>query len=127
MTDTEQSIIITNNPMARDKFSSKYDVIFVDGSLMDVLTTVRDRVHQGHRLLTHPLSGSVKPNETPYKTVLISKVNGKNIDMDSLTIIENSIHTAEKLLKDKGTPKWTDKLLDDFSLIDFDLIYHAIN
>lgn len=34
---------------------------------------VRDRIHEGHLLLSHPLSGSVKPNETPYKSVMIVK------------------------------------------------------
>lgn len=123
----EQSIIITNNIMVLEQLKNKYEIVYMECSLMDVLKAVRDRIHGGARLLTHPLSGSIKPNETPYKTVLISKSNGKTIDVDSLEIIENSIHTAEKLIGQRGTPKWTEKLLEDFRLIDFDLIYHAIN
>lgn len=121
----EPAIAITNNKMVLDELGSSMEVLYTEGTLMDVLILSRDYVHKGYRLLTHPLSGSVKPNETPYKTVLISKTNGKTIDMESLSIIESSIHTSEKLLKDKGTPKWSQKLLEDFRLIDFDLIMSA--
>lgn len=123
----EPLIIITNNPMVMNKMSNKLESVFIDGTLMDVLKHVRDYVHKGHSLLTHPLSGSIKPNVTPYKTVLISYINGKTIDIESLSIIESSIHTAEKLMQLKEIPKWSEKILDDFSLIDYDLIYHAIN
>ena len=65
-------IIITNNSMVRDELSANYQVEYEDISYEDVLRKVRDRVYAGHKLLTHPLSGSVKPNETPYKSVMIS-------------------------------------------------------
>lgn len=123
----EPAIAVTNNDMVRENLARRLDIMFVEGGLMDVLLLVRDHIHKGYKLLTHPLSGSVKPNETPFKTVLISKACGKTIDMDSLMLIENSIQTAEKLLRDRKTPLWTEKLRADFSLIDYDLIYNAIN
>ena len=123
----EPFIMITNNRKIADEFEKKYKVYYIEGTLIDVMLHARDFIHKGHRLLTHPLSGSVKPNETPYKTILISKIPGKTINIESLSIIEDSIHTALKLIKDKPAPKWSDKLLEDFSIIDFDLIYNAIN
>ena len=120
-------LIVTNNKMVVDKAGDRYNIEFVEGTLMDVLKLVRDYVHKGHRILTHPLSGSVKPNETPYKTVLISRANGQTIDMDSLLLIEDSIMTAEKFLKENGTPDWPDEILGDFRFIDYDLISYVIN
>lgn len=122
----EKARVITNNSMVVQQMGGKFFIEFIDGGLMDVLKAVRDYIHKGHKLLTHPLMGSVKPNETPFKTVLISMVNGETIDMDSLNLIENSIQTAEKFIRIKKTPNWTEKILEDFRLIDFDLIYHAI-
>ena len=55
-------IIITNNTMVRDEFEGKYQVEYEDLSYEDTLKKVRDRVQEGYKLLTHPLSGSVKPN-----------------------------------------------------------------
>lgn len=123
----ERVLIITNNKMVVDEAGGRYDIEFVDGSLMDVLRLVRDYIHKGRILLTHPLSGSVKPNETPYKTVLISGANGQTTDMDSLLLIEASIAAAEKLIREKETPAWPDKVLEDFKFIDYDLIRCIIN
>ena len=123
----EPLIIVTNNPMSKEQFESKYKVVFVEGTMMDILKKVRDNIHEGHKLLTHPLMSSIKPNETPYKTICISKEVLSKVDLQSLSIIEESIMTTEKFLKDFKTPDWNEKILLDFQLIDSDLIYHAIN
>ncbi|MGV8984543.1 GrdX family protein [Clostridium sp.] len=123
----EPLIIITNNPMSVKQFESKYKVIFIEGTMMDILKKVRDNIHVGHKLLTHPLMSSIKPNETPYRTICISKEILSKVDLQSLSIIEESIMTTDKFLKDFKTPEWNEKILLDFQLIDSDLIDHAIN
>lgn len=119
-----KAIIITNNTLVKEKFNDR-PLEYVDGSLYDVLLNVRDYIHKGHELLTHPLSGSVKPNETKFKSVLISKKNN-GLDYDSLAIIEDSIKMTEKLLKDNKVRRWPDKILHDFMVIDLDLITSGI-
>lgn len=123
----EPLIIVTNNPMSKEQFGNKYKVIFIEGTMMDILKKVRNNIHEGHKLLTHPLMSSIKPNETPYRTVCISKEKLSKVDLQSLSIIEESIMTTEKFLSDFNTPQWNEKILLDFQLIDSDLIYHAIN
>ncbi|WP_346890300.1 GrdX family protein [Clostridium sp. UBA1056] len=123
----EPLFIVTNNPMSKEKFEKKYRVEFIDAPQLNILKKVRDYIHKGNRLLTHPLMGSVKPNETPYRTVCVSKEVVNGVDLQSLEIIENSLATTEKFLKDFNTPQWSEKILADFQLIDSDLIDHAIN
>ena len=123
----EPLFIVTNNPMSKEKFERKYKVEFIDAPQLDILKKVRDYIHKGNRLLTHPLMGSVKPNETPYRTVCVSTEVVNGVDLQSLEIIENSLVTTEKFLKDFNTPQWSEKILADFQLIDSDLIDHAIN
>ncbi|MEK6266189.1 MAG: GrdX family protein [Clostridium sp.] len=123
----EPLIIVTNNPMSKEQFESKYKVVFIKGSMMDILKKVRNNIHEGHKLLTHPLMSSVKPNETPYRTICISKEILSEVDLQSLSIIEESIMTTEKFLKNFKTPQWNEKILLDFQLIDFDIIHHALN
>jgi len=94
---------------------------------LDILKKVRNYIHKGNRILTHPLMGSVKPNETPYRTVCVSTEVVNGVDLQSLEIIENAIGTTEKFLRDFNTPKWSEKILTDFQVIDSDLIDHAIN
>jgi hypothetical protein len=115
--------IITNNPMVLETVSN-IPVEFVDGDFVSVLTKVRDYIHKGHKLLTHPLSGSIKPNQTPYKTIMISETV-QGLDNESLMIIENAIIKTNDLLKIRK-PQWNEKILKDFQLIDYDLIKAAI-
>lgn len=123
----QKVIIVTNNPMSEKKLSENHKIDFIQGTTMDVLKKVRDYVHKGHKLLTHPLMSSIKPNETPYRTIVVSKIPEESLDMNSLSYIEEGIHTTEKFLNIYGIPKWNESILDDFQLIDFDLIYHALN
>lgn len=123
----EKLIIITNNPLSLEKFQENYDVIFVDGTTTDVYKKVRDKIHLGHRALTHPLMSSVKPNITPYRTVCITKAIEPRCDMDSLMLIESSMATLEKFLSIKPIPEYNDSVKYDFQVIDYDLINHAIN
>ena len=127
----EKAIIITNNVLSKEDFEKTSDVVFVEGLLMDVMKTARDYVHKGHRLLTHPLMGSIKPNETPYKTIAISLKADNGVNLDSLNLMENSIETSERLINNRPPRNWSkdiiDRVYEDYRLIDFDLIYQAFN
>lgn len=116
-------LIITNNPMIQENVTDT-EVIMLDTDYIGTLKECRDLVHKGYELLSHPLYGSVKPNETPYRTVIIKK--GKSLDTNSLNLIEEAIETAEKFKNNKLTPMWTEKVLDDFRVIDFDIMRNTI-
>ncbi len=121
------SIIITNNGYVHEKYKEKTEVIYKeDFNYLQILEFVRDKIHEGHELLTHPLSGSIKPNETPYKTIMISKEKG-NLDENGLIIVEESIATAKKFMSNKPTPNWVERVLDDFRVIDLSLIENVID
>lgn len=121
-----KNILITNNKSVFQKFNEKMEIIFLEESnYTEILHFVRDKVHEGHKLLTHPLSGSIKPNETPYKSIIISKNVGE-LDTDGLMIIEESILTAKKFMDNKPTPDWTERVLDDFRVIDLSLMENVI-
>ena len=61
----------------------------------------------------------MKPNETPYKSVLIS-AGKEEVDRRSLTIIENAIDACHKF-QDK-TGRYGESVLEDFQLIDWTLL-----
>ena len=119
-------VLVTNNETVQRLYGENYLVEYLEGSsYLETLEYVRDRVHAGHKLLSHPLSGSVKPNETPYKTVVISRASA-GLDFDGLSIIEESIASAHKFISGRHTPKWTDKVKADFRLVDSTIITTAI-
>ena len=87
-----KKLIVTNNPMVRERYSQQYDLKYEETSFVGVLKQVRDLVHRGYRLLTHPLSGSIKPNETPYKSVLLEESTGKIEFLLVTNFLRKSIH-----------------------------------
>ena len=115
-------IIITNNPLVKEKYVDK-EVEFYDKKYQEILQIVKNKIALGHKILTHPLSGSVKPKETPYKSIMISKVK-EYVDLDSLELIESAIATCEKFKE--RSDKWTPQVLKDFQLVDFTLIDSAM-
>lgn len=123
--------LITNNTQVNQLYSTANDrllkrIIYLpEAELLEVLTTVRNLVHQGHELLTHPLTGSIKPYETPFKSICISAEKGA-VNFQSVTIIEDALATAEKFLKDRQRINLPESVLEDFRLIDLSLINSGI-
>ncbi|MGF3065950.1 GrdX family protein [Facklamia sp. P12945] len=114
--------IISNNPKVNETID-QCPIIFIDGDYGDVLYETKKLVINEHYvLLTHPLSGSIKPNETFYKSIIITTTKQSQIDLESLEIIEQAIAVYEKFIKDRATPNWLDSVLEDFATIDLDLM-----
>lgn len=115
--------VLTNNPLVRDMLEGRQEVIYKEISYEDVLREARDRVYRGYRLLSHPLSGSVKPNETPYKSIMIGK-RKEEIDEQSVRIIESAIESCRKFVF--KSDKYKPEVYKDFQLIDWTLLESAI-
>lgn len=115
--------IITNNPLVRERLEGKKEVVYLDQSYEDILREARDRIYRGHKLLSHPLSGSVKPNETPYKSIMIGNKE-EQVDMESVRIIEAAIQSCGKFVF--KSDKYKPEVYTDFQLIDWGLISGAM-
>ena len=116
--------IVTNNPLVRDILGQWYEIDYSDITYREVLVKVRDLIYAGHTLFTHPLSGSVKPNETPYNSILVSKVPG-TYDMDGTELMSNAIITFDKFKQLER--HYADYHLRDFQLIDYSLLCSALD
>jgi len=88
-----------------------------------IFEAVRNAVHKGAKLVSHPLSGSIKPGESPYKSVAISKETG-TLDYKSLQIIEDAIAVLKRL--SGRNRQYEESVLADFRVIDLDLIKAAV-
>ena len=116
-------VIVTNNPLVVKNLENSREIIYKDVSYEEILRETRDRIHEGHVLLTHPLSGSVKPKETPYKSILISRQR-RDVDADSLKLIENAIQACRKFMM--KADKYKPEVYQDFQLIDWTLLESAM-
>lgn len=117
-------LIITNNPIIKDSITNREILFNKEMTYIQILKECRDLIHSGYELLSHPLYGSVKPNETPYRSIIMKK--GNNLDIKSVTLIEDAIATATKFQGNKITPNWTERVLDDFRVIDFDIFSNTL-
>lgn len=117
--------LITNNPKFIEENLKDIEIEYLDVSYIDILRKVRDYVHENWEIVTHPLYGSVKPNETIYRTIVIKENN--SLDITSVNLISDAIVTFKKFRNNREVPQWTDRVKDDFSVIDHDLIINAIN
>lgn len=115
--------LVTNNPQVAEKYR-QLDVESIDGSVIDLFIKARDYIHRGHHLLTHPLSGSLKPGKIPYKTVILAHAKS-GLDPVSLDYIESSIETYRKTeLTSPGC--FSDEILEDYAKVDLSHVEAAL-
>ena len=119
--------LITNNIDLYEKVKNKkdLDIIFDEKyTYGDVLDIVKKKLQNGFELSTHPLCGSIKPNETPYRSILITKT--KELDVNGIIIIDEAIETYKKFQNNMKTPLWIDRVLRDFRNVDCNILVQTI-
>lgn len=121
--ETKKFKVITNNPLVLQKLKDLENIYYLELDYKDILLEVRKMVYDGYELLSHPLSGSVKPGETPYKSILVSDKK-EILDIQSIKLIENSLLTFDKFV-DK-TKKLNNEVLSDFQIVDMELLQSAL-
>lgn len=124
-----KQLIISNNPKVKSEVETlKFEGVLEfseERSYMEVLYKVRDLIHLGHTLMTHPLSGSIKPSETPYKSIVLSDKPGK-FDMLSMDVIGDSIAMAEHMIESSRKRVYNDRIRADFQLVDYTLLKNSL-
>ena len=125
-------ILVTNNPLVKAKYENRtkeLKVEFVEApDCMKVLETTRNHMHLGMSLQTHPMAGSVKPNQNPYESILISDEKDEPEDANlKLMVMENAITNCREFLQKRPLPDWEEKYLEDFRFVDNSLIESALS
>lgn len=114
--------LVTNNELVGDL---GYPLIKVEGSIEQVLQKVLEMTLQGHRLLSHPLSGSVKPAINPYKSVLISteleKINYQEVEM-----VQTCLEKVMAMRKQRILVTWGTQVDADLKFLDCELMKSGI-
>ena len=125
MTDINKLILITNNSVVEEAFEGKIKLIHVE-THKDVLIKARDYIYEGYKLVTHPMASSIKPNQTPFRSIMVMP-KGNEDNNDDIILIEEAIDSYGKFEGEKKATDWYRKETDnDFKLIDYYLIEDAI-
>lgn len=115
--------LFTNNPLIETKVTAKHcRVQFIKGTSLEVLLSLRDAVHLGGKLLTHPLYGNLRPYQQPFRTVLAEDIKGK-CDFESLSLLENAIDVYQSCIDRLVKPlDLSGELRADYEFVDFELM-----
>lgn len=117
-------LMVTNNPLAAEAFSGRCRVeCDTAAPYREVLRRARDLVYIGHVLYTHPLYGSLRPHETPCRTVVLSAAP-QAPDMESAYIMSEAMRVCDHFTP-ADPAAMTPDILRDYRMIDLDLIRHA--
>ncbi len=119
----EELLIITNNPLIKEN----YDVeqCWVEGDCKEVIMQAYNLVALGHQLISHPLAGSIKPNQNPFRSILIAKVPGE-VDVSALKLVGNCLRKAEEFMENKIQIDLKTAFKQDLQLVDQYLLLSAI-
>ena len=125
MWDLKEATIVTNNDYVFDKYKNDTNVILAD-NYEDVLIKTRDLVYDKHVLLTHPQASSLKPNQTPYRSVIVYP-KGEEDNTDSIMMIDKCIQVYREWQEISPSPKsYAPKVEHDFKTIDLSVIENVI-
>ena len=113
-------LIITNNPLVAEKYEN---VLWTEGSVEKTLIIVRDFIHQGYELVSHPLAASLRMLFSPYRSIVIGKKKAK-LNFEHAQIIEDSIIKYKSHMDLRKTDEGT---RDDYKKIDLLLLEAALN
>lgn len=120
-------VLFSNNLCMVDVCQCNGSSAIIMESSLQVLLAARDKIHNGWRLLHHPLYGNYRPYQQPYRSLLLEKKDVANAsahtpaDVTSLHFIEEAllIYSSTKVLLPDEAPE---VLRADCAQIDFELM-----
>jgi hypothetical protein len=122
--------LVTNNSKVLSEYTENTDIsvdYLIAGNFLEVLIRVRDRIQSGWHLLSHPQASNLKPNQCPYKTILISQdIAAESFARDE-ELIELAISAYHKFTDGMVPPQWNNKANEDFKTVDLSVINSAVN
>lgn len=118
----QDEVIVTNNPMLKGEFED-YEIVFLK-DLDEVYNKSRDLIHENWSLISHPLAGSVKPAQNPYRSIVLKK--SSELDFYSLETMENAIYKLKQFAKNHQEREYPEKIKEDYQVIDLTLINSAL-
>lgn len=125
MFDLEKCILVTNNDRAVKKWGDSVSQVLMLDTYEEVLKKARDFIHLGNKLLTHPQASSLKPNQTPFRTILLYAEKGA-VNSEDICLIEQAIEAYGKWNTIKKVPAYDEKIAYDYKTIDLSMIEQVI-
>ncbi|WP_291256611.1 GrdX family protein [Fusobacterium sp.] len=120
-------IIITNNSKVYNIYKESNEVLFFQKKdLLELLEIIRDKIYEGHILLSDPILSNLNNFDNPYKSIAISKDNFLGDlfikDDSQQKFIDTSINIAKKLPFREKINELNEEKLEEYRFIDLNLL-----
>lgn len=120
-------IIITNNSKVYNIYKESNEVLFFQKKdLLELLEIIRDKIYEGHILLSDPILSNLNNFDNPYKSIAISKDNFLGDlfikDDSQQKFIGTSINIAKKLPFREKINELSEERLEEYRFIDLNLL-----
>ncbi len=118
-------VLITNNPRYKDRADLPVD--YRDGAAgAEIVTAGRDLIHRGWELQNHPLYGNFRPNQQPFRTLLLKKDEDAAFDEYGLHLIEEAMGVYTSCARPLTPALTPPRMLRDCAEIDFELMKETL-
>lgn len=125
MQKLENAIIVTNNDKVANKYADVTNIEMCE-TYEDVLLKTRDLVYNKHILLTHPQASSLKPNQTPYRSIIVYP-KGEDDNIKDVMMIDKCIQVYNEWQEISPSPEaYKERVANDFKTIDLSVIDNVI-
>lgn len=124
------TLLLTNNPAFFASQRNGLEVQPIQGAAHDVMCVARDKVHMGWRLLNHPLYGNFRPNQQPFRSLLLVPPHNEpsSVDLESLHLLEQAFAVYASCAKHWATPdNVPPEMFKDCSVIDAELMQATLS
>ena len=102
---------------------------FIDGPALSVLIMARNLIHKGWKLAASPFYGNLKPNQQPYRTLVLSS-GGENeivkVEEHSLFLIESAIVAYSECKVIRKPCDMAEEIDMDYKYVDFALMEETL-
>lgn len=118
-------IIVTNNNKVFNFYKETNEVFYFQKlDFLNILDIVREKIYEGHKLLSDPIMYNLENLENPYKSIALSKEIFE--DEEQKRLIDSVIGIAKKIPSRKKFSELDEMTLESFRFIDLNILGDGI-
>lgn len=120
----DRYVLLTNNSTFAPE--AGVDLELIEGGALDVFFSAKRHLHEGCRLLHHPLYGNFTPSQQPYRSLLMTCPDtgpDRRADMESCRLLEAAIERYGSRIHNLPNPgDYPASIREDYAHLDRTLV-----
>jgi hypothetical protein len=123
----EEFLVISNNPAVGKIKRAKTKICLVEGDCLAVLYQAFSIAASGYTLLSHPLAGSIKPEDNYYRSIVFSAEPKDQVDLIHLRLLDKCLLKLEERQNARISSERLALYTQDLQIMDIEFLNSALN